>query len=86
MFGRFGDLTIGVVCSLLAAVLILPIPLGNMLPAAAVVVLALSLTQRDGVFSIIGYVLALVSAGVLTVSGRLVTAAVVRLGSMMEIW
>ena len=86
MFGRFGDLSIGIVCSLLAAVLILPIPLGNMLPAAAIVALALSLTQRDGALSIIGYLLALISAGVLTLSGHLVMTALGRLGSMTEFW
>lgn len=86
MFGRLGDLTIGVACSLLAAVLILPIPLGNVLPAAAIVALALSLTQRDGVLTIVGYLITLTSAGVLILSGRLVLAAVARLGSMTGLW
>ena len=86
MFGRFGDLTIGVVCSLLAAVLVLPIPLGNMLPAAAIVALALSLTQRDGALSIVGYLLTLTSAGVLALSGHLVITAIGRLGAMTDLW
>jgi hypothetical protein len=86
MFGRFGDLTIGFVCSLLAAVLVLPIPLGNVLPAAAIAALALSLIQRDGLLTIIGYLLALVSVGVLALSGRLVAVAVARLGSMVGLW
>jgi hypothetical protein len=51
MFGRFGEMTIGFVCSLLAAVLILPIPLGNLLPATAIAALALSLIQRDGLLA-----------------------------------
>jgi hypothetical protein len=86
MFGPIGDAMIGIVCTLLAAVLILPIPLGNMLPAAAIVALALSLVQRDGLLTIAGYALAGVSAGVLIVSGELVVAAVHRLGSMTGLW
>jgi hypothetical protein len=86
MFGPLGDAAIGIVCTLLAAVLILPIPLGNMLPAAAIVALGLSLTQRDGLLAMLGYLLALVSAGVLIVSGQLVVAAVHRLGSMLGLW
>jgi hypothetical protein len=86
MFGPLGDVMIGIVCTLLAAVLILPIPLGNVLPAAAIAALALSLTQRDGLLTIAGYLLAFVSAGVLIASGELVVAAVHRLGSMIGIW
>lgn len=65
LFGRIGDSAIGVVCGLLAAVLVLPIPLGNMLPAASVAVLGLSLVQRDGVLTLIGYAMAALSAAVL---------------------
>jgi hypothetical protein len=86
LFGPFGDAIIGVVCTLLAAVLILPIPLGNMLPAAAVATLALSLVQRDGLLAILGYGMAFASAAVLTVSGHLVVAAVARLGAMTDLW
>jgi len=86
MFGRPGDLLIGIVCSLLAAVLILPIPLGNMLPAAAVAALGMSLTQRDGLLTMVGYLLAIASAGLLLVSGQLVIAAIARLGSMTGLW
>jgi hypothetical protein len=83
MFGRMGDVSIGVVCTLLAAVLILPIPLGNLLPAAAVAALALSLIQRDGILTLIGYATAAISIGVLVVSGRLVMAALYRLEAML---
>src|SRR5690606_3930207 len=57
-FGSLGDRLIGLVCSLLAVVLIFPIPLGNMLPAASIGILSLSLVQRDGVLAILGYALA----------------------------
>ncbi|HEX5379794.1 MAG TPA: exopolysaccharide biosynthesis protein [Phenylobacterium sp.] len=85
-FGRFGDLMIGIVCTLLAAVLILPIPLGNMLPAAAVVTLALSLTQRDGLLTMLGYGLSLASAGVLFITGHIVVGSFVGLGAMAGLW
>ena len=86
MFAGPGDAAIGIVCTLLAAVLILPIPLGNMLPAAAVVALSLSLTQRDGLLTIIGYLIAAVSTGVLVMSAQLVMAAVIRLGLITDLW
>ena len=83
LFGRPGDVAIGAVCTLLAAVLILPIPLGNMLPAAAVGALSLSLIQRDGVLTLLGYATAAVSAGVLVLSGRIVLAAIHKLEAML---
>lgn len=86
MFGVLGDVGVGAVCSLLAAVLILPIPLGNMLPALAVATLAFSLVQRDGLLAIVGYALALASLALLALSGSLVIAAVSRLGAMLGIW
>jgi hypothetical protein len=59
----------------LVCVLILPIPLGNMLPAAAAAVLALSLVQRDGLLALAGYALSLTSAGVLVIAFRIILAA-----------
>lgn len=76
LFGPIGDRVIGLVCTLLALVLILPIPLGNLLPAAAVSLLSLGLMQRDGIVLLIGYATAAVSAGVLVLSAQAVTAAV----------
>lgn len=65
LFGPVGDRIIGLVCFLLSAVLILPIPGGNILPAAAIAVLSLALTQRDGVFLLFGYTLTGASVGLL---------------------
>lgn len=45
---------IGAVCLLLAVILLLPIPLGNMLPALAICILALGLLERDGVWVLAG--------------------------------
>lgn len=72
LFGPVGDRTIGLVCTLLAAVLILPIPLGNILPAAAVSVLGLALAQRDGALALLGYALAAASASVLVLAAGLI--------------
>ncbi len=52
---------IGVVCLLLAIVLFLPIPLGNMLPALAIAIFSLAILERDGIAVLIGYVLSAVS-------------------------
>lgn len=52
---------VGAVVLILAIVLFLPIPLGNMLPAIAICILALGLIQRDGVWVLLGAVTAAVS-------------------------
>lgn len=85
MFGGIGDRALGAVCTLLAAVLVLPIPLGNLLPATAITILAFSLVQRDGLLALTGYAVATASFGVLVLSGNLVAAAVARLLSWVEL-
>jgi hypothetical protein len=72
LFGRTGERLIGLVCTALAFVLILPIPLGNILPALAVAVLSFSLIQRDGLFALLGYVLAVTSASVLVLAAHII--------------
>lgn len=52
---------IGAFCLLLAAVLALPIPLGNMLPALAISLIALGVLERDGLWVIFGTMAGLVS-------------------------
>jgi hypothetical protein len=58
---------VGAVCLLLAVVLVLPVPLGNMLPALAISVLALGILERDGLWILAGLGTAVVSA--IVVSG-----------------
>lgn len=53
---------IGLVCLLLAVVLVLPVPLGNMLPALAISLLALGILERDGLWILAGLATAAVSA------------------------
>jgi hypothetical protein len=83
MFGPVQDRLLGLVCFALALVLILPIPLGNMLPAASISALALSLTARDGVLALIGYLLTAISVAVLALSAGAVTAAATQLLHMI---
>jgi hypothetical protein len=52
---------IGLLCLVLSIVLFLPIPLGNMLPAVALCILALGVLERDGVWVIIGALVGVVS-------------------------
>lgn len=58
---------VGTVCLLLAVVLVLPVPLGNMLPALAISLLALGILERDGLWILAGLGTAAVSA--IVVSG-----------------
>jgi len=76
IFTPLGERMIGVVCTLLALVLVLPIPLGNLAPGATVAILSLALLQRDGLLALLGYLMAAVSAALLFVSASVVTAAV----------
>jgi hypothetical protein len=75
MFGEIGDRLIGAVCLLLALVLILPIPLGNMLPAASVAALSLGLATRDGGLALVGYLLTAASVAVLALTAGATLAA-----------
>lgn len=83
LFGPVGDRVIGVVCTALALILIIPIPLGNLLPAAAVSAFALGLIQRDGVFALAGYLLTAISVCVLVLGASVVVAS---LRHIADLW
>jgi hypothetical protein len=55
---------IGGFCLLLAIVLAMPIPLGNMLPAFAISLMALGVLERDGLWVIIGVVVGILSLAI----------------------
>ena len=57
---------VGLVCLTLAIVLVLPVPLGNMLPALAISLLALGTMERDGAWILAGLAAAVVSAVVVS--------------------
>ena len=59
LFGPVGDRVLGLVCTVLAMIIVLPIFGGNFLPAVAVSVLAISLVLRDGLLALAGYALVL---------------------------
>jgi hypothetical protein len=82
MFGEIGDRLIGVVCLVLALVLVLPIPLGNMLPAASVAALSLGLATRDGALALVGYLLGAASVAVLALTAHATVAAAQKLFEM----
>ncbi len=64
---------VGAVCLLMAVAVFLPIPLGNMLPALAICLLAMGILERDGLWVLAGLGTAL-AAGAL-VSGVVWAAA-----------
>lgn len=72
LFGAVGERLIGLVCTALALVLILPIPGGNILPAMAVSALSFALIQRDGLIALLGYALAVTSASVLVLAAHII--------------
>ena len=52
---------IAVICLLLAVILFLPIPFGNMPPALAICLFSLAILERDGVAAIAGALVAMAS-------------------------
>jgi hypothetical protein len=67
------EYALGAVCLLMATVLVLPIPLGNVLPALAISLLALAIVERDGLWVLAGLGVATLATGV--VSGVVFAAA-----------
>lgn len=67
------EYAIGLLCLLLAVILVLPIPLGNSLPALSICLLALGVLERDGLWVLAGLGSAAVSLTV--VSGVLYAMA-----------
>lgn len=65
--GLIGRRFVGLVCLVLAVILALPIPLGNVPPAAALSILALGLLARDGLAILLGLVVTLAVLLFLTV-------------------
>lgn len=55
------EYAIGAVCLLLALIVFLPIPLGNILPAFAICLFALGILERDGLWVLAGLVAAVTS-------------------------
>jgi hypothetical protein len=62
--GPPAEYMVGLVCLLLAVILVLPIPLGNVLPALAISLMALGVLERDGLWVLGGLLMAVVSVAV----------------------
>lgn len=67
LFSPWAERLIGVACTALAFVLILPIPLGNVMPSIVIGLFGLALVLRDGFLALIAYLLTALSAGLLVV-------------------
>ena len=75
---------VGLVCLVLAAILMLPIPLGNTLPALAISLLALGVLERDGVWIAIGLLASVVAGTVVWgVLWAMIKAALYLLAQLM---
>lgn len=60
--GHAGAVLAGAVCTLMAVVLVLPLPFANLFPGLTVLMVSLGLTRRDGLVVILGLVLLAVAA------------------------
>lgn len=58
--GRVEQL-LGGVCAFMAFLLILPIPLGNLLPGVSILLISLGLIERDGVLVLLGLMMSIIS-------------------------
>jgi hypothetical protein len=76
MAGDWAMAPVGAICMLLAIIITLPIPLGHMVPGAAISILALGLIERDGLVIGLGLVIATFGLAIVTVASGSVAAAV----------
>ena len=82
-----GDRLVGAVCFLLAVIVFLPIPFGNMLPSLAIAAFGIGAVERDGVAVIAGWLsaalsmllLALLSKAIISAMMAFVTTLIARL-------
>ncbi|HEX7945146.1 MAG TPA: exopolysaccharide biosynthesis protein [Phenylobacterium sp.] len=72
LFGPVGERAIGLLCLVLALILILPIPGGNIPPALAVSTLSFALIQRDGLIALLGYAMVAASGVVLAAFAHII--------------
>ena len=68
---------IGAVALVLAVIVFLPIPFGNMLPSLAIAVLGLGIVERDGLAALIGWLAAVASVALLAFVSKALAAATV---------
>jgi hypothetical protein len=74
--GRVGRALTGLACTVIALVLILPIPFANLLPAMALGLFALGLTRKDGLFILSGFGLLAAAASLILVAVHGISAVI----------
>lgn len=74
--GPAGEVVMGVLCVLLAMIMALPVPFGDMLPGLAMLFFALGVMQKDGIAVLIGVVWSVATVGYLFLIWRTVAEIV----------
>ena len=82
--GDVADVIIGILCILLALMMALPVPFGDALPGITLVILALGIIQRDGVFILLGLVGSILCAIYLALVWTTVVAIIHGVGGWMH--
>lgn len=77
--GRVMQRWLGALCLLLSLILLLPVPLGNILPGLSISVIALGMLGRDGLWVLIGLAVSVLSLLVVAV----LTWALIRAGAFL---
>lgn len=70
LYGPVINRLTGLFCVILALIVFLPIPLGNMAPSFAIAAFALGLAERDGVAALVGWATGLASLAILALFGK----------------
>lgn len=83
VFNPVGERLVGAVTFVLALVIFLPIPFGNMLPAFALVAFGFGMVEFDGLAIVVGWLLAAVSLAVLALLSNSIILGVTSLIAMV---
>ncbi|ATQ43632.1 exopolysaccharide biosynthesis protein [Caulobacter mirabilis] len=76
LYNRWLDGLTGFICLVLAIIVFLPIPFGNMLPALAIAAFGLGIAERDGLLGAFGGLIAAISIGVLAFLSSAIIAGI----------
>ncbi|MFN3857963.1 MAG: exopolysaccharide biosynthesis protein [Caulobacter sp.] len=75
LYGPVIDRLTGLFCVILAIIVFLPIPAGNMAPSFAIAAFALGLAERDGLACLVGWVSGLAAVAILVLLWNAIVAA-----------
>lgn len=76
LYNPVGDRLMGFLCFILALIVFLPIPFGNMLPSFAIAAFAIGAAERDGLVALVGWAFSIISIAVLWIFSKAIIAAV----------